>query len=96
MDKIVLASPRGFCAGVERAIDAVEKALAKYGRPVYVKHQIVHNSHVIDDLRKEGAVFVEDLDEVPPGSVVIFSAHGVPPSAHDGWEQACPYVFCTV
>ena len=83
MDKIVLASPRGFCAGVERAIDAVEKALAKYGRPVYVKHQIVHNSHVIDDLRKEGEVFVEDLDEVPPGSVVIFSAHGVPPSAHD-------------
>ncbi|MBI2144924.1 4-hydroxy-3-methylbut-2-enyl diphosphate reductase [Candidatus Woesearchaeota archaeon] len=80
--KIVLASPRGFCAGVERAIDVVEEALAKYGKPVYVKHQIVHNSHVIDDLSQKGAVFVESVDDVPNGSVVIFSAHGVPPSAH--------------
>ncbi|MEL6265536.1 MAG: 4-hydroxy-3-methylbut-2-enyl diphosphate reductase, partial [Pseudomonadota bacterium] len=75
---IVLASPRGFCAGVERAIEAVERALAAFGAPVYVRHEIVHNARVCDDLRAKGAVFVEEIDEVPPGSTVIFSAHGVP------------------
>ncbi|HEV1999682.1 MAG TPA: 4-hydroxy-3-methylbut-2-enyl diphosphate reductase [Xanthobacteraceae bacterium] len=77
--RILLCAPRGFCAGVVRAIDAVERALAKYGAPVYVRHEIVHNKYVVDGLRRKGAVFVEDLDEVPAGDrPVIFSAHGVP------------------
>ena len=77
--KILLASPRGFCAGVVRAIDIVEKALEKYGSPVYVRHEIVHNKHVVDDLKKKGAIFVEELDEIKDTSrPVIFSAHGVP------------------
>lgn len=75
---ILLAQPRGFCAGVERAIEIVEKALQKFGAPVYVRHEIVHNKHVLDDLRSKGAVFVKELDEVPEGAPVIFSAHGVP------------------
>ena len=77
--KILLAAPRGFCAGVVRAIDIVEKALEKYGSPVYVRHEIVHNKHVVDDLRKKGAIFVEELSEIEDKSrPVIFSAHGVP------------------
>jgi len=76
--KIYLADPRGFCAGVERAIEIVELALAKWGAPVYVRHEIVHNRHVVDDLRAKGAVFVEELDECPDDRPVIFSAHGVP------------------
>jgi 4-hydroxy-3-methylbut-2-en-1-yl diphosphate reductase len=75
--KIILAQPRGFCAGVVRAIDIVERALAKYGAPVYVRHEIVHNRHVVESLKAKGARFVEDLDEVPEGAVTIFSAHGV-------------------
>ncbi len=75
--KIILAQPRGFCAGVVRAIDIVERALAKYGAPVYVRHEIVHNRHVVELLKAKGARFVEDLDEVPEGAVTIFSAHGV-------------------
>lgn len=75
---ILLASPRGFCAGVDRAIEIVEKSLAKFGAPVYVRHEIVHNKHVLEDLRGKGAVFVKELDEVPEGAPVIFSAHGVP------------------
>lgn len=75
---ILLASPRGFCAGVDRAIEIVEKSLQKFGAPVYVRHEIVHNKHVLEDLRKKGAVFVKELDEVPEGAPVIFSAHGVP------------------
>jgi len=75
---ILLAQPRGFCAGVERAIDIVEKALAKFGAPVYVRHEIVHNKHVLEDLRAKGAIFVKELDEVPADAPVIFSAHGVP------------------
>jgi 4-hydroxy-3-methylbut-2-enyl diphosphate reductase len=75
---ILLASPRGFCAGVERAIDIVEKALETNGPPVYVRHEIVHNRHVVDGLRSKGAVFVEELDEVPDDAIVVFSAHGVP------------------
>jgi len=75
---ILLARPRGFCAGVERAIEIVEQALEQNGPPVYVRHEIVHNRHVVDGLRAKGAVFVEELDEVPDGGIVVFSAHGVP------------------
>ncbi len=75
--KIILAQPRGFCAGVKRAIETVERALARFGKPVYVRHEIVHNTHVVNRLREKGAVFVEELDEVPHGSILIFSAHGV-------------------
>ena len=78
--RVVLTNPRGFCAGVERAIDVVEIALAKYGPPVYVRKEIVHNPHVVDDLRKKGAIFVESEDEVPEAGVVVFSAHGVAPA----------------
>ncbi len=77
MLKVVLAQPRGFCAGVERAIEIVERALVKFGPPIYVRHEIVHNRHVVEDLRRRGAVFVDDLDEVPPGAMTVFSAHGV-------------------
>ncbi|MBL8667309.1 MAG: 4-hydroxy-3-methylbut-2-enyl diphosphate reductase [Rhodospirillales bacterium] len=75
--RVLLAKPRGFCAGVERAIEIVERALALYGPPVYVRHEIVHNKHVVESLRAQGAVFVEELDEIPEGAVTIFSAHGV-------------------
>ena len=75
--KVILAQPRGYCAGVVRAIEIVERALEKYGAPVYVRHEIVHNRHVVDSLRDKGARFVEDLSEVPTGAVTIFSAHGV-------------------
>jgi 4-hydroxy-3-methylbut-2-enyl diphosphate reductase len=81
--KIVLAQPRGFCAGVVRAIDVVERALVKYGAPVYVRHEIVHNRHVVESLKAKGALFVEDLDEVPAGAVTIFSAHGVSRKVED-------------
>ena len=86
--RILLCAPRGFCAGVVRAIDAVERALAKYGPPVYVRHEIVHNKYVVEGLRRKGAVFVEELDEVPDGDrPVIFSAHGVPKSVPDEAER---------
>jgi 4-hydroxy-3-methylbut-2-enyl diphosphate reductase len=75
--RVVLAQPRGFCAGVERAIEIVERALDKYGPPIYVRHEIVHNRHVVERLRAMGACFVDEIDEVPPGAVTIFSAHGV-------------------
>jgi len=75
--KVVLAEPRGFCAGVDRAIEIVERALEKFGAPIYVRHEIVHNRHVVEKLRKKGAVFVEELRDVPHGAVVVFSAHGV-------------------
>ena len=78
--RLLIAAPRGFCAGVDRAIEIVERALALYGAPVYVRHEIVHNRYVVDSLRAKGAVFVEELDEVPDGVPVIFSAHGVPKS----------------
>ena len=77
MMRVVLAQPRGFCAGVERAIEIVERALKKYGPPIYVRHEIVHNRHVVEDLRTRGAVFVDELDEIPPGARTVFSAHGV-------------------
>jgi 4-hydroxy-3-methylbut-2-en-1-yl diphosphate reductase len=76
--RVLLCSPRGFCAGVVRAIDTVERALALFGRPVYVRHEIVHNKYVVEGLKRRGAVFVEELDEVPDGSTALFSAHGVP------------------
>lgn len=79
---VYLAKPRGFCAGVSRAISIVEKALEKYGSPIYVKHAIVHNIHVVENLKKKGAIFVEKIDEIPEGSVAIFSAHGSSPQTH--------------
>lgn len=85
--KIYLASPRGFCAGVERAIAIVEKAIEKYGAPVYVRHEIVHNQAVVSRLRAQGAIFVEELDEVPEKAAVIFSAHGVPTAVYQGAED---------
>src|ERR1700720_1263634 len=78
--KIYLLKPRGFCAGVVRAIDVVKIALDLYGPPVYVRKEIVHNKHVVDELRRAGAIFVEEVEEVPPGARAIFSAHGVAPS----------------
>jgi 4-hydroxy-3-methylbut-2-enyl diphosphate reductase len=75
--RVIMAQPRGFCAGVERAIDIVERALVKFGPPIYVRHEIVHNRHVVEDLRARGAVFVDELDEVPEGAMTVFSAHGV-------------------
>jgi 4-hydroxy-3-methylbut-2-enyl diphosphate reductase len=81
--RVLLASPRGFCAGVDRAIEIVELALERYGPPVYVRHEIVHNRHVVEGLRAKGAVFVDDPAEAPPGSLLIFSAHGVSPSVRD-------------
>ncbi len=80
--RVLLAAPRGYCAGVDRAVVTVEKALERYGPPVYVRKEIVHNKHVVDSLRRRGAVFVEETDEVPEGATVIFSAHGVAPVVH--------------
>ena len=77
MEEILLAEPRGFCAGVDRAIEIVERALAKFGAPIYVRHEIVHNTYVVNDLKAKGAIFIEDLAEVPPGATLVFSAHGV-------------------
>ena len=77
LDEVVLAAPRGFCAGVDRAIEIVERALAKFGAPIYVRHEIVHNTYVVNDLKTKGAIFIEDLAEVPPGATLVFSAHGV-------------------
>ena len=79
--QIILANPRGFCAGVDRAILIVERALELFGAPVYVRHEVVHNKYVVDSLRDKGAVFVEELDEVPDNATVIFSAHGIAPAA---------------
>jgi 4-hydroxy-3-methylbut-2-enyl diphosphate reductase len=77
VNEIVLAEPRGFCAGVDRAIEIVERALVKFGAPIYVRHEIVHNTYVVNDLKAKGAIFIEDLAEVPPGATLVFSAHGV-------------------
>jgi 4-hydroxy-3-methylbut-2-en-1-yl diphosphate reductase len=100
VERVLLASPRGYCAGVERAVETVERALALYGKPVYVRKQIVHNSHVVRELEERGAIFVDSVDDIPTGSPVVFSAHGVAPSvraAADARELAsidatCPLV----
>src|SRR5882757_5293816 len=101
MDKeILLAQPRGFCAGVDRAIEIVERALPQFGAPIYVRHEIVHNAYVVDDLRKKGAIFVEELRDVPPGNALVFSAHGVPKSVRQEaqvrglsiFDATCPLV----
>jgi 4-hydroxy-3-methylbut-2-enyl diphosphate reductase len=84
---VLLASPRGFCAGVDRAIEIVEVALERFGAPVYVRHEIVHNKHVVEGLRAKGAVFVEDPEQVPPGSLLVFSAHGVAPRVRESAER---------
>ncbi|KQV95842.1 4-hydroxy-3-methylbut-2-enyl diphosphate reductase [Rhizobacter sp. Root1221] len=77
VDEVLLAEPRGFCAGVDRAIEIVERAIRKFGAPIYVRHEIVHNTYVVNDLKAKGAIFIEDLDDVPPGATLVFSAHGV-------------------
>ena len=99
--KILLASPRGFCAGVERAIEIVDRALERYGPPVYVRHEIVHNKHVVDSLKAKGAIFVEEVDDIPEGAHAIFSAHGVAASVVEAArarqlevvDATCPLVF---
>ncbi len=98
--EILLANPRGFCAGVERAIEIVERALKRFGAPIYVRHEVVHNKFVVDNLRSKGAIFVEDLDEVPAGNTVIFSAHGVSQAVREEarrrglrvFDATCPLV----
>ena len=97
---IVLAEPRGFCAGVDRAIEIVEKALTKFGRPIYVRHEIVHNTYVVNDLKAKGAIFIEELDDAPPGATLVFSAHGVSKAIQDEaqrrgfqiFDATCPLV----
>jgi 4-hydroxy-3-methylbut-2-enyl diphosphate reductase len=96
MLKVILAQPRGFCAGVERAIEIVERALKKFGPPIYVRHEIVHNRHVVEDLRTRGAIFVDELDEIPPGSMTIFSAHGVAKRVEElAAERGLPVIDAT-
>ncbi len=98
--KILLANPRGFCAGVDRAIDIVERAITLFGAPIYVRHEVVHNRYVVDDLKGKGAIFVDELEEVPDGSTVIFSAHGVSQGVQDEaanrdlkvFDATCPLV----
>jgi len=91
--EILLAQPRGFCAGVERAIEIVERALALYGAPIYVRHEVVHNRHVVEDLRTKGAIFVDHLAQIPAGATVIFSAHGVPKAVRAEAERRGLRVF---
>ena len=96
MMRVILAQPRGFCAGVERAIEIVERALKKYGPPIYVRHEIVHNRHVVEDLRTRGAVFVDELSEIPPGAMTVFSAHGVAKQVEEvARERGLPVIDAT-
>ena len=100
VEEVVLAEPRGFCAGVDRAIEIVERALVKFGAPIYVRHEIVHNTYVVDNLKQKGAVFIEDLADVPPGATLVFSAHGVSQSVRTEaaargfsvFDATCPLV----
>ena len=100
VNEILLAEPRGFCAGVDRAIEIVEKALTKFGRPIYVRHEIVHNTYVVNDLKAKGAIFIEELADVPPGATLVFSAHGVSKAVQDEavqrgfqiFDATCPLV----
>src|SRR3989338_1670636 len=99
--KIYLASPRGFCAGVSRAINIVDAVLKKHGKPIYVRHHIVHNDHIISDFEKKGVIFIEQIEEVPQGSIVVFSAHGSPPELYKKakernliiYDATCPLVI---
>ena len=91
--EVLLANPRGYCAGVERAIEIVERALVQFGAPIYVRHEVVHNRFVVDGLRAKGAIFIESLDDVPAGNTVIFSAHGVPQSVRTEAEARGLRVF---
>ncbi|MFN4362309.1 MAG: 4-hydroxy-3-methylbut-2-enyl diphosphate reductase [Hylemonella sp.] len=91
--EIILAEPRGFCAGVDRAIEIVERALAKYGRPIYVRHEIVHNTYVVNDLKAKGAIFIEELSDVPPGATLVFSAHGVSKAVQQEAERRGFQIF---
>src|SRR5947209_14584885 len=91
--EILLANPRGFCAGVDRAIAIVEQALAQFGAPIYVRHEVVHNRFVVDDLKRKGAVFVEELDGVPRGATIVFSAHGVSRAVRAEAQARGLYVF---
>jgi 4-hydroxy-3-methylbut-2-enyl diphosphate reductase len=93
LDEVVLAEPRGFCAGVDRAIEIVERALQKFGAPIYVRHEIVHNTYVVNDLRTKGAIFIEELSEVPPGATLVFSAHGVSQAVREEARQRGFNVF---
>ena len=100
LHEVLLAEPRGFCAGVDRAIEIVERALKKFGAPIYVRHEIVHNTYVVNDLKSKGAIFIEDLAEVPPGATLVFSAHGVSRAVRDEatrrgfsiFDATCPLV----
>ncbi len=100
LEEVLLAEPRGFCAGVDRAIEIVERALTRFGAPIYVRHEIVHNTYVVNDLKSKGAIFIEDLADVPPGATLVFSAHGVSQvvrkeAAHRGFQvfdATCPLV----
>jgi len=93
LQEVVLAEPRGFCAGVDRAIEIVERALTLHGAPIYVRHEIVHNTYVVDDLKQRGAIFIEDLNDVPAGATLVFSAHGVPKSVQAEAERRGFRVF---
>jgi 4-hydroxy-3-methylbut-2-enyl diphosphate reductase len=93
LEDVVLAEPRGFCAGVDRAIEIVERALQKFGAPIYVRHEIVHNTYVVNDLRTKGAIFIEELSEVPPGATLVFSAHGVSQAVREEARQRGFNVF---
>ncbi len=100
VDDVLLAEPRGFCAGVDRAIEIVERAITRFGAPIYVRHEIVHNTYVVNDLKTKGAIFIEDLAEVPPGATLVFSAHGVSRAVRDEaqargfqvFDATCPLV----
>ena len=100
LDQVILAEPRGFCAGVDRAIDIVEHAIAKFGAPIYVRHEIVHNTYVVNDLKAKGAIFIEELADVPPGATLVFSAHGVSKAVQEEarrrgfqiFDATCPLV----